>query len=48
MSAEESLKIAMQHHQAGRLAEAEAMYRQVLSENPDYAPALHIAVIGVP
>jgi len=42
VSAEESLKIAMQHHQAGRLAEAEAMYRQVLSENPDYAPALHM------
>src|SRR5436190_23660707 len=35
------LRLAMQHHQAGRLAEAEALYRQVLQANPRHPDALH-------
>lgn len=32
---------ALDHHQAGRLAEAAAYYRQVLSDHPEQADALH-------
>lgn len=32
---------ALDHHRAGRLAEAEALYRQVLQQQPDHADALH-------
>jgi tetratricopeptide (TPR) repeat protein len=35
------LQIAVSHHQAGRLAEAEIEYRKVLSTQPDHADALH-------
>jgi tetratricopeptide (TPR) repeat protein len=36
------LEIAVQHHKAGRFAEAEAMYRQVLVEEPQNPDALHL------
>jgi protein O-GlcNAc transferase len=32
----------LKHHQAGRLAEAEACYRQALAVEPDHADALHL------
>lgn len=32
---------ALKHHQEGRLAEAERLYRQVLTRNPTDAPVLH-------
>ena len=32
----------LKHHQAGRLTEAEACYRNVLAAEPDYANALHL------
>lgn len=32
----------MRHHQAGRLAEAEALYRRVLAADPAHADALHM------
>jgi protein O-GlcNAc transferase len=32
---------AVAHHQAGRLAEAERLYRQVVSANPNHVAALH-------
>jgi predicted O-linked N-acetylglucosamine transferase (SPINDLY family) len=35
------LQEAIRHHQAGRLAEAEALYRQVLALQPGQADALH-------
>jgi predicted O-linked N-acetylglucosamine transferase (SPINDLY family) len=38
---------AVQHHQAGRLREAEQLYRQVLGEKPTYTIAMHcLAVIA--
>jgi tetratricopeptide (TPR) repeat protein len=41
MSAQQSFDLALQHHRAGRLAEAEALYRQVLAAEPQHAGALH-------
>lgn len=38
----ETLAIAVQHHQAGRLQEAEALYRQVLLVQPEHPDALHL------
>ena len=32
----------MLHHQAGRLDQAEALYREILAEQPDHADALHL------
>ncbi len=39
---DEALLVAGQHHQAGRLAEAETIYRQVLAQQPDHARTLHM------
>jgi protein O-GlcNAc transferase len=41
-SPDQALEIARQHHVAGRLPEAEAIYRQLLAENPRHADALHL------
>ena len=38
----ETLQTALTHHQAGRLQEAEALYRQILQDQPDHADALHL------
>jgi len=37
----EVLAAAIQHHQAGRLQEAEALYRQILQAQPDHPDALN-------
>jgi protein O-GlcNAc transferase len=42
MTIPEALQIAIQHHQAGRLAEAEALYRQILAVQPNHSDALHL------
>lgn len=39
---EQTIQLALQHHQAGRLAEAEGLYRQVLAQQPANADALHL------
>ena len=36
------IDIALHHHQAGRLAEAETLYRQVQAAQPNHANALHL------
>jgi cytochrome c-type biogenesis protein CcmH/NrfG len=36
------LATAIQHHQDGRVKEAEALYRQVLAAEPDNPEALHL------
>ena len=38
----ETLAIAVQHHQGGRLQVAEQLYRQVLQVEPKNADALHL------
>ena len=38
----EALSLALQHHQAGRLSEAEAIYRQILQVQPNHSDALHL------
>lgn len=40
--AQQTLKLALQHHRAGRLAEAEALYRQILASEPGHAEARHL------
>ncbi len=38
----EPLKEGLQHHQAGRMAEAEASYRRLLADQPEHPGALHL------
>jgi tetratricopeptide (TPR) repeat protein/2-polyprenyl-3-methyl-5-hydroxy-6-metoxy-1,4-benzoquinol methylase len=38
----DALNLALQHHQAGRLHEAEILYRQILEAQPDNPHALHL------
>ncbi|MDP2401098.1 MAG: SEC-C metal-binding domain-containing protein, partial [Actinomycetota bacterium] len=38
-----ALQAALQHHNGGRLVEAEALYRQILSVQPNHADALHLS-----
>jgi predicted O-linked N-acetylglucosamine transferase (SPINDLY family) len=39
---EQAMRTAVAHHQAGRFAQAEPIYRQVLAVEPDMAEALHL------
>jgi tetratricopeptide (TPR) repeat protein len=39
---DERLALARQHHQAGRLAEAEPLYRQILAIDPRHHESLHL------
>lgn len=45
---EQAIRAALSHHQAGRLAEAERLYRDVLARYPDHPDVLHFlaAVAG--
>jgi predicted O-linked N-acetylglucosamine transferase (SPINDLY family) len=42
MTLQQAMQIAIGHHEAGRLAEAEGIYRQILAERPGHADALHL------
>ncbi|HTW93360.1 MAG TPA: tetratricopeptide repeat protein [Tepidisphaeraceae bacterium] len=42
MSPQQAIALAIQHHQAGRLQDAEAIYRQVLAAEPNNADASHL------
>ena len=42
MTIDDALKIALQHHQAGQMLEAERIYRHILSQNPNHDHALHL------
>jgi tetratricopeptide (TPR) repeat protein len=37
------MQTALQHHQAGRLQQADAIYRQILRTHPDHPDALHLS-----
>jgi len=41
MTISQAFDLALQHHRSGRLADAEALYRQILAVRPDHAGALH-------
>ncbi|MDR3404796.1 MAG: tetratricopeptide repeat protein [Chthoniobacter sp.] len=41
LTVQQAFDLALQHHQAGRLADAEALYRQILAVQPNHADALH-------
>jgi predicted O-linked N-acetylglucosamine transferase (SPINDLY family) len=38
----EAFKVAFSHHQAGKLREAEAIYRRILEREPDHVDAMHL------
>lgn len=42
VSLQEALRLAIRHHQAGQLAQAEPIYRQILQSQPDHPDALHL------
>jgi len=42
MTIPEAFNLAVQHHQAGRLAEAEPIYRQILQQFPNHPDTLHL------
>jgi protein O-GlcNAc transferase len=42
MTPRQQLDAAVAHHQAGRLIEAEILYRQILAQEPDHADAMHL------
>ncbi|HTW95999.1 MAG TPA: tetratricopeptide repeat protein, partial [Tepidisphaeraceae bacterium] len=42
MTNPELVKLGLKHHQAGRLLEAESIYRQALAADPNYSDALHL------
>ena len=46
-SAADLLNLAWQHHQAGALAEAEAVYRQLVAADPRHADAWHLLGVAV-
>ena len=41
LTIEQNFHLALEHHQAGRLPEAEKIYRQILAADQNHAPALH-------
>ena len=42
MTLPEALALALRRHQAGQLADAEALYRQILAAQPNHSDALHL------
>jgi predicted O-linked N-acetylglucosamine transferase (SPINDLY family) len=43
MTLQQQLEAGMSHHRAGRLAEADTIYHQILTLQPDHAGALHLS-----
>src|ERR1700677_2029045 len=42
MTISQALDLAVERHQSGRLADAEALYRQILAVQPGHSDALHL------
>jgi tetratricopeptide (TPR) repeat protein len=47
MNLQQEIDRGLTEHSAGRLAEAEAIYRGVLAENPKHPPALHLLGVAL-
>ncbi|HVT87533.1 MAG TPA: tetratricopeptide repeat protein [Tepidisphaeraceae bacterium] len=47
MTIQQAMDLAMTHHQTGQVKEAQAIYRQVLSAQPDHANALHMLGVAM-
>jgi Flp pilus assembly protein TadD len=45
--AEPEIERALREHSAGRLAEAEAIYREILEHHPNHPPALHLLGVAL-
>jgi tetratricopeptide (TPR) repeat protein len=41
LTIQQTFELALQHHQAGRLRQAEQLYRQVLARQPEHLDAIH-------
>ena len=42
LSADQAFALALEHHRAGRLAEAQRGYRDILQLEPEHADSLHL------
>lgn len=42
LATQQALNLALQHHNAGRLSEAETLYQQILQADPNHSDALHL------
>jgi tetratricopeptide (TPR) repeat protein len=42
LTIQQTFDLALRHHEAGRLREAEQLYRQLLGQQPNHAEALHL------
>ena len=42
LTIQQATDLAIQHHKAGRLSQAEAIYQQILDSNPNHSTALHL------
>src|ERR1700683_5516944 len=38
----QAMDMAVAHHRAGRLRDAEGIYRQILTSHPNFSPAMHM------
>lgn len=43
LTVDQAMRLALQHHQAGRLKEAEALYQAILNAVPSHAEAMHLS-----
>ena len=42
MTIQQAIDLALQHHMAGRLPQAESIHQQILQSNPNQPVALHL------
>jgi tetratricopeptide (TPR) repeat protein len=42
MTIDQAIQLALQHHNAGQLQQAEQIYRQILQQSPEHPEALHL------
>jgi protein O-GlcNAc transferase len=42
LTIQQAFDLALEHHQSGRLPQAESLYRQILAQQPEHADAIHL------